>query len=150
MPKPILIVDDGPDDAMLLERMLRAQGITNPIHIVHSAIEALAYLQGDHGYEDRSKYPLPKLILLDLRMPGMDGFEFMEWLRANERIGHFKVIVASGLDDVSSIRRAYTAGARSFLTKPYTATDVENLVKGFPNCWNRDKTSPPENRSNPA
>ena len=149
MSKPILIVDDKPDDANLLERMLRARGVINPIHIVHSAIEALAYLQGDHGYEDRTKYPLPKTILLDLKMPGMDGFEFMSWLRANDKLGHFKVIVVSGLDDLAAIRRAYTAGARSFLPKPYTTIDLENLMKGFPSCWTCESPNPSSNQSSP-
>jgi CheY-like chemotaxis protein len=147
--KPILIVDDSHDDATLLERMLRARGVTNPIFTVHSALEAIAYLEGDHGYEDRTKYFLPKLILLDLKMPLMDGFEFMGWLRLNDKLGKFKVIVVSGLADVASIRRAYALGARSFLIKPYSASDLENLLKGFPNCWTLENSAP-ENQSNPG
>jgi CheY-like chemotaxis protein len=149
VPKPVLIVDDSADDAAMLEAMLRAQGVTNPIQTVFSAIEATAYLRGDFGYSDRVRYPLPKIILLDLKMPVMDGFEFLEWLRANEKIGQFKVIVVSGLEDVGSIKHAYTAGARSFLAKPYTTAELENLLRGFPGCWMRNDPPPPQAQASP-
>src|SRR3954452_2348681 len=106
MPEPILIVEDRPEEAQVLDETLRQLGVKNPIHIVSSAVEAIAYLQGDHPYSDRARYPLPKILLLDLKMPGMDGFQFMDWLKTNSPLEDLKVIVVSGVDDMHSIREA--------------------------------------------
>src|ERR1044071_1339268 len=98
--EPILIVEDRPEDAQLLEEMLRHLDVKNPVSVVSSATEAIAYLQGDYRYADRSRYPLPKILLLDLKMPGMDGFEFMDWLKAHGWSDDLQVIVVSGVDDM--------------------------------------------------
>jgi CheY-like chemotaxis protein len=144
MTEPILIVEDRSEDAQLLEEMLRHLGVSNPIRLVSSAVEAVAYLQGDFPYSDRVRFPLPKLLLLDLKMPGMDGFELMAWLKTHRRLDELQVIVVSGVDDMAAIRRAYQAGARSFLPKPYSTVDLENLMRAHPRHWN---ISPPPPRT---
>jgi CheY-like chemotaxis protein len=143
MPETILIVDDWDDDAELLRLTLDEIGLVNPIQIVHSAAEAIAYLQGDFPYSDRGKFPLPKIILLDLNMPRMDGFDFLKWLSAKARLADFMVIVVSGVDDWVSMRRAYELGAASFLTKPCRRLDLEHLIEWFPRYWTRPTPPPP-------
>src|SRR5882757_5894501 len=106
MPETILIVDDWDDDAELMRLMLGEIGLINPIQIVHSAVEAIAYVQGDYPYSNRTKFAPPKIILLDLNMPRMSGFDFLKWLSANRQLANFMVVVVSGLDDWASMRQA--------------------------------------------
>jgi CheY-like chemotaxis protein len=135
VPETILVIDDNPDDAELLELSLRRLRIINPIQYLESAIEAVAYLRGDGIYSDRATYPIPKIILLDLRMPSMDGFDFLKWLSAGGILEQFSVFAVSGLDDLAAIRRAYKMGATSFLVKPSSDADLQNLICGYPSHW---------------
>jgi CheY-like chemotaxis protein len=133
----ILIVDDSCDDARWLQRLLDQAGVLNPVRIVGSSEEARAYVEGGFPFSDRSKYPSPVIIFLDLRMPGADGFEFLERVRIRPDFKNMLVVTISGFDDLGSIRRAYGLGANSFLTKPCRLSDVENLIHGFPIHWER-------------
>ena len=145
MPETILIVDDGNDDAELLRLTLGQIGLINPIQVVHTAAEAIAYVQGDFPYSDRAKFPPPKIILLDLNMPRMSGFDFLQWLSANKQLADMMVIVVSGMEDWPSMRRAYELGATSFLTKPCRPFDLEHLIEWFPRYWTRPEPPlPPE------
>ena len=137
MPETILIVEDDPNDAVLLQDTLRVFGAVNPVQHVHSAHEAIAYLEGDFPYSDRVKYPMPKIILLDLKMPGMDGFDFLKWLQASGKSDEFSVFAVTALHDLESIRRAYSLGAKSFVPKPCAPADLENLCHTFPAHWAR-------------
>jgi CheY-like chemotaxis protein len=135
--KGILLVEDYPNDAEIIQMALRHTGVINPVIIVHNATDAVAYLQGSIPYSDRTKYPEIGILLLDLKLPGMDGFAFLEWMKTQPQFDHILVVVVSGLDNLSSIRRAYALGADSFLTKPCGALDVENLIQWFPGYWTR-------------
>ena len=128
MTHAILIVDDSADDAAVLENALREIGFLNAGHHVSSAVEAVAYMRGDLRYADRAVYPEPEVVFLDLKMPGMDGFDFLEWLQLNGKLHDMKVIVVSGLGDLDSIRRAYLMGATSFVSKPFTLADLKNVM----------------------
>ena len=136
MPETILVIDDYGDDAVWLEMVLRKVGVTNPIQIKQSAVEAVSYLKGEFPYSDRAKYPLPKIIFLDLKMPGVDGFEFLVWLKAQNQLGNLTVFAVTGLEDILSIRKAYAMGATSFLVKPARPADILNLIHSFPSHWN--------------
>src|SRR5215471_16856016 len=111
----ILLVEDDAAEAMLLRRAFSKAEIPNPIRVVISAEEAVAYLKGVDKYNDRAQYPLPALILLDLKLPGMSGHEFLAWLRTQPDLKPLRVVVLSGCDDVRDINLAYQLGANSFL-----------------------------------
>ena len=135
MPEPILIIDDEPEDARRLEELLKQLAVLNPIRCFINAIEAMAYISGQFIYSDRAKHPLPKIILLDLKMPGVDGFDFMKWLAAHQKLEDFLIFVITGLENVEIIRRAYQAGAKSFIQKPCCLHDLQNLIRAFPDHW---------------
>ncbi len=135
MAATILIVEDWEDDAKLLERELVQLGVTNPVVTLPSAVDAIRYLEGQPPYSDRQQYPLPAIIFLDLKLPGTDGFEFLDWLKTSNRLTNLMVIAISGVDDLASIRRAYSMGACSFLSKPPHPLDLENLMVSFPSGW---------------
>lgn len=129
------MVDDSADDRFLLRRAFFKAGVLNPIMEAKTGREAIAYLSGDGIYSDRSKYPLPSILLLDLNMPGTDGFGVLQWIRDKFPVGGMLIIVLSRLDEIKSINRAYALGANSFLTKPGNAEELDSLIQAFHDYW---------------
>jgi CheY-like chemotaxis protein len=122
----ILLVDDNPHDVVLIRLAFRKVGIIDTIKLVKDGAEAMRYINGDGIYADRRQYPPPTLVLLDLKMPGANGFEVLKWIRSHEAFESLVVVVMSGSRDDGDIAHAYELGANSFLTKP---TKFEDLVK---------------------
>jgi CheY-like chemotaxis protein len=147
----VLIVEDFEDDAKLLEMLLTNAGIANPVRTVLSAEQGIAYLLGGPPYWDRTRYPLPSVIFLDLKLPGIDGFEFLRWLRANPQWQGCFIVVLSATGELASVQAAYALGANSFLVKPCREADLLNLVTCYPNLWTRlpppGLPTPPEART---
>jgi CheY-like chemotaxis protein len=141
MAKTILLVEDYEDDAILLQMALASAGALNPVVIVKDGEEAVAYLAGEGAYSDRKKFPLPSLVLLDLKMPKMDGFQVMEWVKSQPQFKDIGIFVLSGLEEIKQVEKAYALGARSFLAKPCFPDDVRNLMTGYPEYW--DHSVPP-------
>ena len=79
--KLILLVEDNEDDVSLIERAFARAGIDNPLQVVRDGEQAVSYLKAEGEYADRVKYPLPSLVLLDLKMPRRNGFEVLSWIR---------------------------------------------------------------------
>ena len=122
----ILLVEDNANDAMLLQRAFRKANILNPLHTLHSCENAMAYLLGLGPFKNRAEFPLPALILLDLKMPGMDGLEFLKWIRGMPNLRGLRVVVLTASDDMRDVNEAYQRGANSFLIKP---ADFERFVE---------------------
>src|SRR5262249_28304466 len=114
----ILIADDSEKDLATIRTAFAKALVPNPILTVNSGDDAIAYLNGEAPYANRSDFPLPKLLLLDLKMPGTDGFEVLRWLRQQPGLGSLRVLVLAGSDEITDINRAYRLGANSFLVKP--------------------------------
>lgn len=143
MAKAILIAEDTEDDVLVVLDALEKAGIKNPILTVGDGDLAIAYLNGDGRYADRDKFPLPAVLLLDLKMPRMSGFQVMEWLRTQEKFKNLLVIVLSGHHELKEVQQAYKLGAHSFLIKPCNAEDIKNLVGWFSEHWEGSATTPP-------
>src|ERR1044071_3849042 len=94
----ILLVEDRADDVDLIQRALREANITNTIAVTHDGEEALAYLKGEGIFADRHSYPFPHIILLDLKMPRMDGFEVLREMRGHREWSSIRVIVLTSSD----------------------------------------------------
>src|SRR6185436_12456980 len=103
----ILIVDDCVEDTTLLRKNLLSLGIINPIFVLACCSEAVGYLEGVGEFSDRTRYPMPAVIFLDLKFPGMDGFEFLKWIKDRHELRHILVVAVSGYNDMHSVRRAY-------------------------------------------
>lgn len=130
----ILVAEDNEDHVVLIKRAFKHARFLNPLHIVTDGTEAIAYLSGDGKYADRTEYPVPGLLLLDLKMPNKDGFEVMEWIRTRPALCHLKIVVLTTTDRVFDVQRAYELGASSFLVKPLDFRDFVQLgpaIKGF-------------------
>jgi len=130
--KPILLAEDSPDDAELIRLTFQEAGVVNPITVVKDGLETIDYLVGNGCFGDREKYPLPCVLLLDLKMPVVDGFEVLEWFRDKHSLREALVIVLSGHREIWRVTRAYELGARSFLVKPCTVPEIINLALAFP------------------
>src|SRR5215510_2036836 len=99
----ILIVEDELDDAILLRRAFIKARIMNPVYVVGTGEEAVTYLKGTGRYSNRAEFPLPALLLLDLKMPGMSGHDFLVWLRAQREHRGLRVVVLSASDAMRDV-----------------------------------------------
>jgi len=122
--KVILIVDDNPHDAHLLERSVQRLKLLTRLQIVSDGAEAIAYIKGDGRYTDRAKFPEPLLLFLDLKMPNVNGFDVLDWLKQHPEHATFPVVVMGTSREPMQVNRAYHLGARSFLSKPVDPEEV--------------------------
>jgi CheY-like chemotaxis protein len=122
----ILLVEDRDNDVLMLRRSFQKAGISNPIQVVRDGEEAISYLAGTGKFSDRVEFPLPELILLDLKMPRVDGFEVLQWIRSQRNFSGIRMVVLSSSDSIQDVNLAYKLGANSFLVKP---TDFNSFVE---------------------
>ncbi len=129
-PGAILIVEDDPNDVFLDKAVLASLALLHPLHAVGNGEEMIAYLEGQGIYRERSAYPYPTLILLDLKMPGMDGFHAIQWLQSHpEHAVPFVILSTKGAWPWTG--RAKEFGARNFLQKPIHAGDFLTMAKSL-------------------
>src|SRR5437660_5264305 len=114
----ILLVEDREDDVVLIRRAFDKAKVINPIQVVSNGEEAIWYLKGEGKYANRAEYPLPDLVLLDLKMPRVDGFEVLRWIRQQPGLSSVRVVVLTSSDQMRDVNEAYQLGANSFLVKP--------------------------------
>ena len=132
----VLIVEDEPDDRFLLERVFRkVLGDQGSVHLVADGEEAIAYVRGDGKYADRKLYPFPSFILTDLNMPKVDGFGFLEFLKANPAWNVIPRIVFSSSEDDDDIRTAYLVGATVYHRKPATLERLKECAQHMVDYW---------------
>lgn len=132
MAKAILLAEDSPDDELLFKHVLKNSRMENPVVVVRDGLGAIAYLEGTGAFADRTKHPSPAILILDLKLPRVDGFAVLEWLQKMPRLKkELFIVVLTHLYDHNQIRRAYALGADSFLCKPLTEKDLNNLIRHF-------------------
>ena len=131
----ILLVEDSGEDVLLLKRAFHQARITNPLNVVKDGEEAIRYLSGDGAYADRSRYSLPFLVLLDLRLPRLSGFEVLEWIRDQAQFAELTVLVLTASDYVRDASKARMLGANSYLVKPGSFEEIVELVRGIEGRW---------------
>jgi CheY-like chemotaxis protein len=128
---PVLIVDDEQDDVLFATRRIEELDLPRGVFAVTSGKELIDYLQGEGPYSDRAAFPYPRLILLDLKMPNMDGFEILAWMRSRPQYRDLHVIVLTGVGQWQHVARAYRLGACSFLTKPLSCADFLTTISAL-------------------
>ena len=121
----ILLVDDSENDILLARIAFAAAGITNPLQEAHNGDEAVAYLRGESPFKNRHKFPLPAIMLLDLNMPMRNGFEVLEWVRAQPGLKRLTVIILTASLREEDVDRAFDLAANAFMVKP---SSIEGLT----------------------
>src|SRR5688572_96617 len=132
----ILVVDDSANDVFLLEQAFKKAAATSRLQAVPDGMEAQAYLKGEAKFSDRAVHPYPDLLLLDLNMPRMNGFEFLQWLRADSDCGYMVIYVLSASAREADVKRAYELGANSYIVKPSRMDELVSFV-GAMHQWHR-------------
>jgi len=130
-----MIVEDREDDIVLIRKAFERAQFTNPVQFVRSGEEAVAYLRGEGKYANRAEYPLPVLVLLDLKLNGMDGFELLTWIRQRDGIRGLPVVVLTSSSEMADVNRAYQLGANSFFVKELDFHGTVDLSKKLQNYW---------------
>ena len=131
----VLLAEDDPDDVLLTQLAFERARLANLLQVVRDGEEAIAYLSGEGAFADRDRFPMPILLLLDLKMPKMDGFQVLDWLRADPLLRQLPVAIMTSSDHDPHISRAYELGADSYLIKPPDATAMLNLVQRLHAYW---------------
>lgn len=125
----ILVVDDDPNDVLFLKRAFGRIGVRQPVTAVHDGQEAITYLAGKGKYGDRTRYPLPCLVLLDIKLPRMNGLEVLRWLRGREEFHELPVCILSSSDDARDREEAGKHGIEAYCVKPVAFDDLIRLAE---------------------
>ena len=131
----ILLVEDDPNDVMLIRKAVQKILSGIPLAVVPNGQEAVGYLKGEGLYANRGVYPFPDIVLLDLKMPLMNGFEVLRWVRQQPRLKRLPVIVLTGSVQESDARLAYEMGANSYVIKPADFNQLLEMIKTLGNFW---------------
>ena len=134
-PCTILIVDDDENDIFFVKRAFTEINVHCMFHMLKNGQECVDYLQGIGEYANREKFPMPMMILMDLKMPIMDGFQVLAWLRGRPGIKVIPTIVFSSSDLPNDITRAYELGANSFMTKSVTYDGLLLKLQTLSQYW---------------
>jgi CheY-like chemotaxis protein len=133
--RAILLVEDNEDDVFLMKRALQGANVVNPLYVVEDGQEALDYLGGAGKFADRDSYPLPVVVFLDLKLPYISGHDVLAWTRRQKELESLVVIVLTSSNEASDLSRCYALGANSYLVKPPTPDQLEDLARAFKWYW---------------
>jgi DNA-binding response OmpR family regulator len=127
----ILLAEDDRNDAFFLRRAFMQAGVSVSIVDVRNGQQAMNYLTGEALYSDRTLFPLPTLVVVDLKMPLSDGFKLLEWLQKHPEISKVPVVVLSSSDFAQDISKARELGARDYFIKPLNPAELIEVVRGI-------------------
>jgi CheY-like chemotaxis protein len=132
--EPILLVEDNPDDLALMMRALKRAQVANPVHTVTTGGDAIRYLKGEGQFADRKRFPLPYLILLDLKLPEVPGLEVLQWIRTNLDFA-VVVVVLSSSAEAQDVITAAKRHCNSYLVKPDSLQELYDLAALIKAYW---------------
>lgn len=120
----ILYVEDDDNDVFLFQRAFTKAGSSHLIHVVTDGLCAIEYMTGEGRYANRTVYPLPKLMVVDLKMPRMSGFELLNWVRQRPRFSKLPFVLLSSSNYSTDIHAAFVQGANGYLVKPSDSSEL--------------------------
>ncbi|QQS37464.1 MAG: response regulator [Ignavibacteriales bacterium] len=143
----ILLVEDNPDDIVLTKRALAKNNIKNELVVAGDGVEALDYLFAKNKYENRDMYELPTVVLLDLKLPKMDGLETLKRIRSNESTRLLPVVILTSSKEEQDILSSYGLGANSYIRKPVDFNKFVEAVQNLGLYWLLLNENPPVKRN---
>jgi CheY-like chemotaxis protein len=138
----ILLVEDDENDVFLVKRAMQKAGVVNPIRVASSGQEAIDYFQGTGKFADRKEFPLPCLVLLDLKLPRVMGLDVIKWIRQQPEVSAIVIVLTSSKDD-ADIAAAYRHGANGYLVKPSDVAQLTDMARAIKDYWLTQNTPPP-------
>lgn len=134
-PLVVLMADDDADDRLLAREAIHESRVLNDLHFVEDGVQLLRYLRGDDGFHDRTRYPMPGLILLDLNMPKMDGREALAQIKSDPRLCRIPVVILTTSKAEEDKMKGYDLGAVSYVTKPVTFDALVEMMRSLDKYW---------------
>jgi CheY-like chemotaxis protein len=143
----ILLVEDNRMDVELTLDAFHEAKLLNTIHVASNGQEALDYLFGHGQYADRNAFPLPNLVLLDLKLPGIDGFEVLRQIKSTPILKRLPVVILTSSKEEGDRALSYDYGANSYLVKPVSFDGFMGVVRQIEGYWLSLNVAPPENET---
>lgn len=138
----VLLVEDDLNDIFLVKRAFKMARVRNPLQVVTDGEDAISYLKGEGRYGDREAHPLPKLVVMDIKMPRRTGFEVLECVKQDNLLRRIPVVIVSSSEDPRDINRAYELGANAYMVKPVDFRAVEHLFQTITTYWGLECAKP--------
>ena len=138
----VLLVEDDLNDIFLVKRAFKLARLETPLQVVTDGEEAIRYLRGEGRYADRSAYPVPKLVVMDIKMPRLTGFEVLEKVKQDGPLRRIPIVIVSSSDRLEDINRAYELGANAYMVKPMDYRSVEHLFESITHYWGLECAKP--------
>ncbi len=139
----VLLVEDELNDIFLVKRAFKMAWMRNPLQIVTDGEEAISYLRGVGKYADRVLHPLPRLIVMDIKMPRLSGFDVLRWVKQEgQALRRIPVVIVSASDNPADINRAYELGANAYMVKPVDFRAVEHMFESITHYWGLECAKP--------
>jgi CheY-like chemotaxis protein len=131
----VLLVEDDINDIFLVKRAFKMARLETPLQVVTDGQQAVHYLSGEGKYADREVHPWPQLIVMDIKMPRMTGFEVLHWIKEDGPLRRIPVVIVSSSDRPEDINQAYELGANAYMVKPMDFRAVEHLFESITHYW---------------
>jgi CheY-like chemotaxis protein len=142
----ILHVEDDPNDVLLIARAFRKAETAAQLQVVNDGEQAVQYLGGTNSFSKREQFPLPSLVLLDLKLPRKSGIEVLEWIRSQPGLKRIPVVMLTSSRQSVDINRAYDLGANAYLVKPVNFDALVEMMKTLDSFWLRVNERPSPSR----
>lgn len=133
----ILVVEDSPQDAFLFKSAMERAHTHASLQIVEDGAEAVRYLRCEGKYHDRRTRPFPNFIISDIKMPRMDGFQFLRWARSHSATSQLPILLFSSAGNEADAEQAYRLGANAYLVKPFSLEELTDLLRVTCDFWSR-------------
>ena len=140
--KTILHVEDDPNDVLLIGRALRKAEMSASVQVVNDGDQAVDYLSGNNAYALREQFPLPALVLLDLKLPRKSGIEVLQWIRSKPGLRRIPVVMLTSSRQPIDINRAYDLGVNAYLVKPVSFETLVEMLRTVDSFWLRVNEQP--------
>ena len=134
-PFVVVLVEDEEHDIVAAKRAWKQNNIVNPLHVLRSGAECLHYLYQHGKYSDAAAAPRPGILLLDIKMPGIDGFAVLEEIRHDERLSRLPMVVLTGSDAVADRNKSYDLGANAYIRKPSEFKGFSEAIRAINDFW---------------
>jgi len=138
----VLLVEDDLNDIFLVKRAFKLAHVRSPLQVVTDGLEAMHYLKGEDKFADRQAFPLPKLVVMDIKMPRRSGFDVLEWAKHDPLLRRIPIVIVSSSEDPADINRAYELGANAYMVKPVDYRAVEHLFQSITQYWGLECAKP--------